>query len=167
MCSNEVIVRGICLQLQHCGYDLQAVLYPMIDFIEQDLLAVEGRPELAFIALSLDRHPQDVCRSLQERDIVLAEFALRSAVDFQHTVGGAIALKDDIHGAANAVFGEQLRCSKPFFILKVIADDWFASAQGKPGRGFEIGAYRRYADNTFMPTDTCANKKPILRRQVL
>jgi hypothetical protein len=80
--------------LQHCGYDLQAVLYPMIDFIEQDLLAVEGHPELAFIPLSLDRHPQDVCRSLQERDIVLAEFALRSAVDFQRTVGGAIAFLD-------------------------------------------------------------------------
>jgi hypothetical protein len=43
--------------LQHCSYDLQAVLYPMIDFIEQDLLAVEGHPELAFIPLSLDRHP--------------------------------------------------------------------------------------------------------------
>jgi hypothetical protein len=83
----------------------------MIDFIEQDLLAVEGHPELAFIPLSLDRHPQDVCRSLQERDIVLAEFALRPAVDFQHTVGRASALKDDIHGAANAVFGAKRKCA--------------------------------------------------------
>jgi hypothetical protein len=76
-------------------------------------------------------------------------------------------LKDDIHGAANTVFDEQLWCSKPLLILKVIADDRFASAQGEPGRGFEIGANGRHADNALMPTDTCANQKPILRRQAL
>ena len=57
--------------------------------------------------LPLDRHAQDICRSLQERDIVLGKLPLRTAVDFQYPVGRAIALKDDIHGAANTVFDEQ------------------------------------------------------------
>ena len=47
---------------------------------------------------------------------------------------GAVPLKDDIHGATNAVFDEQLWCSKPLLILKVITDDRFAGAQGESGR---------------------------------
>ena len=54
------------------------------------------------------------------------------------------------HGAANTVFDEQLWCSKPLLILEVIADHWFAGAQGEPGRGFEIGANGRHADNALM-----------------
>jgi hypothetical protein len=76
-------------------------------------------------------------------------------------------LKDDIHGPANAVFDKELRCSKSLLIVKVIADDWFAGSQGKPGWRFEIGANGCYTDNALVPTDTCANEKPILRRQVL
>jgi len=117
--------------------------------------------------LPFDRHAQNICRSLQERDIVLGKLPLGSGVDLQHAVGRAIALKDDIHGATNAVFDEQLWCSKSLLILKVIADYWFAGAQGEPGRGFEIGANGRHADNTLMPTDSGANQKPILRRYVL
>jgi len=76
-------------------------------------------------------------------------------------------LKDEIHGAANTVFDEELWCSKSLLILKVIADHWFAGAQGEPGRRFEIGANGRHADNTLMPTDPRANQKAILRRYVL
>jgi hypothetical protein len=64
------------------------------------------------------------------------------------------------------MFDEQLWCPKSLLILKVIADYWFAGAQGEPGRGFEIGANGRDTDNTFMPTDSRANQKPILRRYV-
>jgi hypothetical protein len=131
------------------------------------LVAIQSCLELALIPLPLDRHAQNVCRPLQERDIVLSKLPLGSAVDLQYPVGGAIALKDDIHGAANTVFDEQLWCSKSLLILKVIADYWFAGAQGEPGRGFEIGANGRHADNTLMPTDPCANQKAILRRYVL
>ena len=49
---------------------------------------------------------------------MLSKLPLGSAVDLQYPVGGAISLKDDIHGAANTVFDEQLWCSKPLFILK-------------------------------------------------
>jgi hypothetical protein len=66
-------------------------------------------------------------------------------------------LKDDIHGAVNTVFDEQLWCSKSLLILKVIADYRFAGAQGEPGRRFEIGANSCQADNTLMPTDSRAN----------
>jgi hypothetical protein len=152
--------------MQHPGYDLQTVLHPMADFFEQNLVAIQSCLELALIPLPLDRHAQNVRRSLQERDIVLGKLPLRTAVDFQYPVGRAIALKDDIHGAANTVFDEQLWCSKSLLILKVIADYWFAGAQGKPGRGFEIGPDSCHADNTIMPTDSRANQKPILRPYV-
>jgi hypothetical protein len=52
-------------------------------------------------------------------------------------------------------------------ILEVIADDWLAGAKGESGRGFEIGADGRCADYALMPTNTCPNEQPILRRQVL
>src|SRR5262249_29832132 len=108
----------------------------------------------------------NVCRPLQERDIVLGKLPLGSAVDFQYSVGGVIALKDDIHGAANTMFDKELWCSKSLLILKVIADYGFAGAQRKPGRGFEIGPNSCHADNTLMPTDSRANQKSILRRSV-
>ena len=129
----------------------------MADFFKQNLMAIQSCLELALIPLPLDRHSQNICRSLQERDIVLGKLPLGSAVDLQHPVGGAIALKDDVHGAANAVFDEQLWCSKSLLILKVIANYWLAGAQGKPGRGFEIGANSCHADNTLIPTDSRAN----------
>ena len=152
--------------MQHPGYDLQAVLHTMADFFEQNLVAIQSCLELALISLLLDRHAQNVCRPLQERDIALGKLHLGSAVDLQYPVGGAITLKDDIHGAANTVFDKQLWCSKSLLILKVIADYWFAGAQGKPGRGFEIGPDSCHTDNTLMPTDSRANQKPILRRHV-
>src|SRR5262245_60145294 len=129
----------------------------MGDFFEQKLVAIQSVLQLALIPLPLDRHAQNVCRSLQERNIVLGKLPLGSAVDFQYPVGRAIALKDDIHGAVNTVFDQQLWCSKSLLILKVIADYRFAGAQGEPGRRFEIGANSCHADNTLMPTDPRAN----------
>jgi hypothetical protein len=56
MRSNYLIVRGTCLQVQHAGYDLQTVLHPMCDFLEQELLAVQGCLELTLASLPFDRH---------------------------------------------------------------------------------------------------------------
>jgi hypothetical protein len=75
-------------------------------------------------------------------------------------------LKDDVHCAANAVFDKQLRRSKPLFILKVIADDWLPGTQGKTRRGLKISPDGCHTDDALMPTDACANQKPILTRQI-
>src|SRR5205085_8340473 len=113
------------------------------------------------------RHAQDVGCPLQERDVVLAELPLGPAVDLQHAVGRAIALKDVVHGASNAVLDQEFRRSKPLLILQVIADDWLTGMQGKPRRGFEISPDGCNTDDSLMPANTCANQQPILSRQVL
>jgi hypothetical protein len=114
------------------------------------------------LVLDLSRH---LARAVRHRG-VLAELPLGSAVNLQHTIGGAVTLEDDIHGAANAVFDEELRGSKPLLILKVIADDGLPGTQGKTRRGLKISPDRCHPDDALVPTDACANKKPILTRQI-
>lgn len=98
---------------------------------------------------------------------MFAELALGPTVNLQHAVGRAVALKDDIHRASNAMFEKKLRCPKPLFILKVIGDDRLTGVQGEPRWRFEIGADRRHADNTFIPADARADQESIVRRDVL
>src|SRR6516165_6023114 len=97
------IVGHICLKMQHAYHDLKTILDPVVDFLEQYLVAVKGSLKVAFVPLPLNGHAEDVRRSLQKRDIIFAELTLGSAVDFQHTVWRTIALKDDIHRSSNPV----------------------------------------------------------------
>ena len=131
--------RSIRLQVKHAGYHLQTILDPMVDFFEQDLMAIERGLQLALILLLFDRHAKDVCRALQERDVVLAKFAFGSAVYFEHTEWRAIALQYDVHCTANAVFDKQFRSSKSLLVFEVVGDNGLAGAQGiARGRG-QIG----------------------------
>jgi hypothetical protein len=51
-------------------------------------------------------------------------------------------------------------------ILKVIADDGLPGTQGKTRRGLKISPDRCHPDDALVPTDACANQKPILSRQI-
>src|SRR5262249_4400252 len=110
---------------------------------------------------------QDVRRSLQERDIAFAELTLGSAVDLQHAVWGAIALKDDIHRAPNAMLDEKFWCPEALFVFEMIGDDRSAGTQGESRRRFEIGPDPGDPDNAHIPTDARADQKAIFRRDVL
>src|SRR5215475_426404 len=140
MRSERIVAYGIGLEIEHRGYDLQAVFHPVAYFLEQHLLPIERCLELKLVPLAFDGHAQEVGRALQEGDIVLAELPFRSAVDLEHAVGRSVALEDDIHGAANAMLHEQLRRPKPLLVLEMIADDRLPGTQRKPGRGFKISA---------------------------
>jgi hypothetical protein len=87
--------------MQHARHDLKTILDPVVDFLEQYLVAIQCSLEVALVPLPLNGHAEDVRRSLQERDIVFAELTLGSAVDFQHAVRRTIALKNDVHRTSN------------------------------------------------------------------
>ena len=70
--------------------------------------------------LLLDSHAEDVRGTLQKCDVMLAEFAFGSAVDFEHTEWRAITLQYDIHRTTNAVFYEQLGSTKSLLVFEMI-----------------------------------------------
>ena len=69
--------------MKHAGNDLQAILHPVIDFPEQDLMTIKRGLKFPLILLLLDGHSEDVCSTLQESDVVLAEFSLGATVDLR------------------------------------------------------------------------------------
>ncbi|MGC2823051.1 MAG: hypothetical protein WA322_02230, partial [Pseudolabrys sp.] len=62
--------------------------------------------------LLLDGHAEDVRGTLQKCNVMLAELAFGSAVDFEHAEGRAITLQNHIHRTPNSVFYEQLGGTK-------------------------------------------------------
>ena len=46
----------------------------MVHFLHEELLAFEGCLEVALVPLALNGHAEDVCRALQEGEIVFNEF---------------------------------------------------------------------------------------------
>jgi len=101
-----LIVSGIGLKLEHRRNHLQAVLDAVIDLLEQDFMTIKCGLQFALILLLLNRHPEDVCGTLQKSDVVFAKLAFGFAVDFQHAEWRAVALENDIHGTANAVLNQ-------------------------------------------------------------
>ena len=70
--------------MKHTRDNLQAVLDPVVDFPEQDLMTIKGGLKLTLILLLLDRHSENVCSALEEGDVILTEFSLGATVDLQH-----------------------------------------------------------------------------------
>jgi hypothetical protein len=121
----------------------------------------------ALILLLLNRHAKDVRGALQERDVMLAEFAFRPAIHLEHAIWNAVALQNDIHGPADSVSGEQFRSSKPFFIFEMIGNHGLTGLQGVARRRIQVGSNRCVADHTFVPADAGANKETLVCREVL
>ena len=163
---NAGIADGVRLQVKHAGDHLQAVLDAVVDFLEQDLMTVERGLQFALVLLLLDRHAEDVRGALQKCDVVLAELAFGSAVDFEHAERRAVALQNDVHRAANAVFNEQFGGTKPLLIFEMVGNNGLAGAQGIAGRRGQVGADGGMADHPFAPADARANQKPVLGRNV-
>ncbi len=122
------------LKAQHAYDQRKAILDPMVHLLDEKLLALQRRLQMALMPLTLDRHPQDIGGALEEREIMLDELILRSAVDLQHAERLAIPLQDDVHGAVNAVFEQKLRCSEPLLVFEMIGDYWPAGFQRESRR---------------------------------
>src|SRR5579862_6631771 len=101
------IINGIRLKVKHARYHLKAVLDTVVDLLEQNLMTFQCSLQLALVLLLLNRHTKDICSALQESDVMLAELTFRLAIDFEHSKWQAITLQNDIHGTADAMFGEQ------------------------------------------------------------
>src|ERR1700678_989904 len=106
----------------------------MIHLLDEKLLALQRRLEMALMPLTLDRHPQDIGGALQESEIMLDELILRSAVDLEHTERLPIPLQDDVHGAVDAVFEQKLGRSEPLLVFEMVGDDWPAGFQRESRR---------------------------------
>src|SRR5690349_15857399 len=122
---------------------------------------------MALIPLPLDSHSQHIGRSLQERDVALAELSVKSAIDFQHSERRAIPLQDDVHGTANAVLNEELGSSESFLVIKMIGNNRLSGPQGKARRRLEIGPDACRTDNSFIPAHPGTHEKPIFRWTML
>ena len=86
-------VSELChFQLKQARNNLQAVLNPVIDFLEQDLMTVQCSLQSALVLLLLNCHTEDICGTLQEGDVMLAELTFSLTVDFKHSEWQAIAL---------------------------------------------------------------------------
>ena len=116
--------------MKHAGDNLKTILDAMVDLLEQNLMAVKGGLQFALILLLLDRHAEDIRSALQKCDVMLAELAFGSAVDFEHTEWRAITLQNDIHRTANTVLHEQFGSTKSLLIFEMIGNYGLASAQG-------------------------------------
>ena len=101
----------------------------MVDLFQQNLVALERLLQLALILLPLDRHAENIRGALQERDVVFGKLAFEAAVDFKHAKRFAVALQNDIHGAANAVLDQQFRRAKPLFVFEMIRNHRLAGVQ--------------------------------------
>ena len=152
--------------MKHAGHDLQAVLDAVVDLLEQNLMTVERDLQLALILLLLDRHAEDIRSALQERNVMLAELAFGSAINFKHTERRAIALQNDVHCAADTMLNKQFRGSEPLLVFEMIGNYGLAGAQGKAGRRSQIGADGGMANDPFGPADTCANEETVFCRNV-
>src|ERR1700690_939422 len=106
----------------------------MIHLLDEKLLALQGRLEMALVPLTLDRHPQDIGGALQESEIMLDELILRSAVDLEHAERLPIPLQDNVHGAVNAVSEQDLGRSEALFVFEMIGDHWPAGFQRESRR---------------------------------
>ena len=95
---------------------------------------IHGRAQAGLHPLPLDGHAQQICRTLQEGDVMLAEFALGPAVDLQHAERLAVALQDHVHGPTNTVHLQQVGRTEPLLVFEVVGDHRLAGAQGKAGR---------------------------------
>src|SRR6185295_1603157 len=107
-----------CLEVKHTRHQLQAVLHPMIDLLQEQSLVFERRLQSALMTLPLYGHAQNVGCSLQESDVVLAELAFGAAVDFEHAIRSAIALENHVHGAADTVHREQFGGPEPLLAFQ-------------------------------------------------
>src|ERR1700693_5083283 len=106
----------------------------MVHLLEQELLALQRGRQTALMPLTLDRHPQDIGGALEEREIMLDELVLRSAVDLEHAVRLSIPLQGNVHGAVNAVSDQNFGRPEALLVLEMIGDHWPASFQREAGR---------------------------------
>src|SRR5262249_9818941 len=152
------------LEPEHARDQLQAILHPMIDLLHEHLLVLKRCVQSSLLALPLNRHAEDIGRALQERDIVLAELALGSAIDFKHPVGGTITLQDDVHSSANAMGCKQLGRSEAILALQVVRDHRFARAQGKTRRRGKVRPDGGCTNQALIPAYPSTHQESILRR---
>src|ERR1700689_3907822 len=106
----------------------------MIHLLDEELLALQRRLQIALVPLTLDRHPQDIGGALEEREIMLDELILRSAVDLEHAERLAIPVQDNVHGAVYAVSDQKLGGSETLLILEMIGNHWPAGFQRESRR---------------------------------
>ena len=114
------VLRCRGLQAQHARDELQAVVDPVIDLVDQHFVVLQRIVQTSLVALALDCHAS-MGRSLQKSDVMLAELSLRSAVNLQHPEGCSIALQNDVDGAAHAVSLQQIRGAE---IVLRVPDGW-------------------------------------------
>jgi len=74
--------------VKHARDNLQAVLDPVIDLPEQDLMTIKCGLKLALILLLLDRHSENVCSALEKGDVELEELTenMRRALEESQTL---------------------------------------------------------------------------------
>jgi hypothetical protein len=113
------------------------------------------------VPLAFDRHAEEVCRALEEGEVMLDEFVVTPAVDLEHAERPAIALQDDVHRAMDTVLAQDLRRAEALLVLEVVGDHRLAGAQRIACRRGKIGADRRNAHHARLPADSCPNQKAV------
>ena len=87
--------------------------------------------------------------------------------DLKYAERLAVALQDDVHGAADTILQQKLRGTKPLLVFEMIGNDGFSSPQREAGWRSEIGSDFCDSDNARTPADAGPDEKAILRRHVL
>ena len=80
--------RGVAifagLEAKHARDKREAVLHPVIHLADEKLMPLKRGFQIALVPLALNRHPENVCRPLQKREVVFDELVARPAVHLQH-----------------------------------------------------------------------------------
>ena len=133
----EVVVHLRCslaaLQAHETGDDLEAVLDPMLQLMQQHLLLLRQLGllprrlgEAAMRPETVDCRRQQVGIALQEVGVVLGEAARLLTIHLEHAERAIVAADDDVDGAPDAMPAQHVGAAEALVVLQVLGGDRLA-----------------------------------------
>ena len=127
-----------CGRLRRCSPimladDLKAVLHPVPQLVQQDLLLVRHNREPTIQGKAVDRGRQQIGEALQKVDIVPAEAPPVLAVDLKHAHRVVLATDDHIDRALDAVPAQHIRAAETRVGQQILQFHGFSGQQRVAG----------------------------------
>ena len=148
----------------------EAVLDAVAHLSRQHGLVVEGLPEIGVGMLALDgdaEQPGEAGKEVRIGNVELAGFGTVDLEDTERQMAFAAARDQDVDCAPDPVIRQELRRSKPRFLLEVVGNDHLSGLESVAGRGFQVDAKRHLADHARCPADAGTHQQPFVVGQIL
>ena len=162
------------LQADETGDDLEVILDPVLQLVQQHLLLLRHLGllprrfgELAVRPEAVDCRRQQVGIALQEVGVVLGEATRLLTIHLEYAKRTIVAADDDVDRAPDAVPVQHLGAAEALVVLQVLGGDRLAGEQGVAGRRSAVGIDRRVAHHVRLPADAGADQQLVVRWEQL